>query len=167
MGKSLVPSLPLFDTYTRKHRQYLSLLHPFYTHPLTHLSSINIITSQQDRLGPEHEISGPDDFTRLTFEVIGLTTMNYRFNCFYADEMPKFCVAMADALVEAGKITNRMALENTLRVFSHRKFQDDVNYMKSVADHIIADRKKNPRPDLHDLLNTMLNGKDPKSGEQM
>ncbi|PSR76254.1 cytochrome P450 [Coniella lustricola] len=120
-----------------------------------------------DRLGPDHVISGPDDFSRLTFEVIGLTAMNHRFNCFYAEEMPKFCVAMADALIEAGKMANRMALENTLRVFSHRKFHEDVKYMKGVADHIIADRKANPRPDLQDLLNTMLYGKDPVSGEQM
>ncbi|KAI3401733.1 hypothetical protein diail_9397 [Diaporthe ilicicola] len=63
-----------------------------------------------DRLGPDHEVSGPDDFSRLTFDVIGLCAMNYRFNFFYAEEPPRFITAMADALVEAGRVTNRMAV---------------------------------------------------------
>ena len=67
------------------------------------------------RLGPEHEVSGPDDFSRLTFDAIGLCAMNYRFNCFYAEEPPHFMTAMTEALIEAGKATNRMAIENTLR----------------------------------------------------
>ncbi|KAK2610525.1 hypothetical protein N8I77_003948 [Diaporthe amygdali] len=120
-----------------------------------------------DRLGPEHEVSGPDDFSRLTFDVIGLCAMNYRFNCFYAEDPPRFMTAMADALVEAGKVTNRMAVENALRYFSRMKLAEDIEYMHSVCAGVIAERKANPQPELNDLLNVMLFGKDPVSGESM
>lgn len=120
-----------------------------------------------DRLGPEHEVSGPDDFSRLTFDVIGLCAMNYRFNCFYAEEPPRFMTAMAEALVEAGRATNRLAIENTLRYFSRRKMTENIQYMHSICDGIIAERRANPRPELDDLLNVMLFGKDPVSGESM
>lgn len=120
-----------------------------------------------DRLGPDHEVSGPDDFSRLTFDVIGLCAMNYRFNCFYAEEPPRFMTAMAEALVEAGKVTNRLAVENALRYFSRRRMAENIDYMHSVCDGVIAERRANPRPELNDLLNVMLFGKDPVSGESM
>lgn len=120
-----------------------------------------------DRLGPGHEVSGPDDFSRLTFDVIGLCAMSHRFNCFYAEEPPRFMTAMADALVEAGRATNRMAVENTLRYFSRRKLAEDVDYMQGVCAGVIAERRANPRPEVNDLLNIMLFGKDPVSGESM
>lgn len=120
-----------------------------------------------DRLGPENEVSGPDDFSRLTFDVIGLCAMNYRFNCFYAEEPPRFMTAMAEALVEAGKATNRLAVENALRYFSRRRMAENIEYMHGICDSVIAERRANPRPELDDLLNVMLNGKDPVSGESM
>ncbi|KAI7783172.1 cytochrome P450 [Diaporthe eres] len=120
-----------------------------------------------DRLGPDHEVSGPDDFSRLTFDVIGLCAMNYRFNCFYAEEPPRFMTAMAEALVEAGKATNRMAVENALRYFSRRRMAENIEYMHSICDGVIAERRASPRPELNDLLNVMMHGKDPVSGESM
>lgn len=120
-----------------------------------------------DRLGPENEVSGPDDFSRLTFDVIGLCAMNYRFNCFYAEEPPRFMTAMAEALVEAGKVTNRLAVENALRYFSRRRMAENIEYMHGICDSVIAERRANPKPELNDLLNVMLNGKDPVSGESM
>lgn len=74
---------------------------------------------------------------------------------------------MAEALVEAGRATNRLAIENTLRYFSRRKMAENIQYMHSICDSIIAERKANPRPELNDLLNVMLFGKDPVSGESM
>ncbi|KAG6362091.1 hypothetical protein INS49_010320 [Diaporthe citri] len=120
-----------------------------------------------DRLGPDHEVSGPDDFSRLTFDIIVLCAMNYRFNCFYAEEPPRFMTAMAEALVEAGKATNRVAVENALRYFSRRRMAENIEYMHSVCDGVIAERKASPRPELNDLLNVMMFGKDPVSGESM
>lgn len=74
---------------------------------------------------------------------------------------------MAEALVEAGRATNRLAIENTLRYFSRRKMAENIQYMHSICDSIIAERKANPQPELNDLLNVMLFGKDPVSGESM
>lgn len=93
--------------------------------------------------------------------------MNYRFNCFYQEDPPRFLSAMGASLLEAGKIANRSSIENRLRVFSRRELQDNIDYMRSVGEKIISERKANPRPDLDDLLNVMLHGKDPVSGEGM
>ncbi|KAJ9134022.1 hypothetical protein NKR23_g10415 [Pleurostoma richardsiae] len=102
---------------------------------------------------------------KLAFDVIGLCAFNYRFNCFYTDEPPEFATRMAETLVEAGRRTNRLTVENALRVFSKREMLDNIDYMWAVCDQIVADRKANPHPDADDVLNVMLTVKDPVSGE--
>ncbi|KAF2470639.1 bifunctional P-450/NADPH-P450 reductase [Lindgomyces ingoldianus] len=120
-----------------------------------------------DRFGPDHEILCSDDFTRLTFDMIGLCAFGFRFNNFYTDEAHPFVTQMTDVLIESGRRANRLDIENRLRIFSAKTNQENVAAMHKLCDEIIADRQAHPQPELNDLLNPMLNGKDPETGEKM
>jgi cytochrome P450/NADPH-cytochrome P450 reductase len=97
--------------------------------------------------------------------VIGLCAFNYRFNAFYGDGIPDFARRMMETLVEAGKRSNRLSIESTLRFKSTKHLMDNVHAMWQVCDDIVADRKANPKPEVDDLLNVMLSAKDPVTGK--
>lgn len=118
-----------------------------------------------DRLGPDHEIECSDDLTRLAFDTIGLCAFSYRFNEFYTDNVHPFAQQMASVLLESGKKANRPALLQRLYYRSEQERQEQVKKMWELCDQIVADRKKHPQPDNHDLLNTMLNTVDRETGE--
>lgn len=99
--------------------------------------------------------------------MIGLCAFGFRFNNFYSEHSHPFVDQMAEVLLEAGKRSNRLGIENKLRMFSAAKLQDNVNKMHDLCDQIIADRIENPQPDAQDLLNPMLNGVDTVTGEKM
>ncbi|KAI0203711.1 cytochrome P450 [Astrocystis sublimbata] len=120
-----------------------------------------------DRQGPENEIIPTDDFTRLAFDVIGLCGFGYRFNSFYRNEIHSFAQQMSAALTEAGKRASRLSVENYLRVKSAEELQNNIQSMWKLCDELVAERKRNPQPDATDLLNTMLNVKDPQTGEKL
>ena len=58
-------------------------------------------------------------------------------------------------------------MENELHRWSEQERVENVNKMHKLADEIIADRKKNPKPESTDLLNTMLNIADRETGEKL
>lgn len=118
-----------------------------------------------DRFGPDHRISCHDDFTRLAFDVIGLTAFNYRFNAFYSEELIPFAKQLGEVLVETGRRTNRLEFMNTLEFRSKQHMMDNINAMWKVCDDIVAERKAHPRPDVDDILNVMLNAKDSVTGK--
>jgi cytochrome P450/NADPH-cytochrome P450 reductase len=105
-----------------------------------------------DRLGPDHEILCSDDFTRLTFDIIGLCAFGFRFNNFYAEHSHPFVEQMAEVLIESGRRGNRLALETKLRIFAAARLEDNVKKMHDLCDDIIADRITHPQPDALDLL---------------
>ncbi|KAI0183157.1 cytochrome P450 [Xylaria flabelliformis] len=104
---------------------------------------------------------------RLAFDVIGLCGFGYRFNSFYRDEIHPFAQQMAAALTEAGKRASRSSLETYLRVNSAKEMQQNIESMWKLCDELVAERKRNPQPDAKDLLNTMLNAKDPQTGDKL
>lgn len=120
-----------------------------------------------DRFGPEHEISCSDDFTRLTFDMIGLCAFGYRFNNFYSEHAHPFVEQMVEVLVESGRRATRTGIENKLRVFAEANRQENVKKMHQLCDQIIQDRIARPQPEARDLLNPMLEGVDKETGEKM
>jgi cytochrome P450/NADPH-cytochrome P450 reductase len=104
---------------------------------------------------------------RLAFDVIGLCAFGYRFNNFYSEHTHPFVDQMADVLVEAGRRATRLGIENTLRIFSAAKLQENVKQMHDLCDKIIDNRIAHPQPDAQDLLNPMLEGVDKETGEKM
>ncbi|KAH7117051.1 cytochrome P450 [Dendryphion nanum] len=120
-----------------------------------------------DRFGASNDILCSDDFTRLAFDVIGFCAFGYRFNNFYSEHSHPFVDQMSAVLIESGKRASRLSIENSLRVFSAAENLANVKAMHDLCDQIIADRVDNPQPDSIDLLNPMLNGVDPETGEKM
>ncbi|KAF3767140.1 hypothetical protein M406DRAFT_39325 [Cryphonectria parasitica EP155] len=125
----------------------------------------NQLAMKWARHGPSHPIKVTDDFTRLALDTLALCSMDYRFNSFYHDEMHPFIEAMGGFLVESGN-RSRRALPSIFYREADRKYEKDIEIMRKTADDVLKYRKENPS-DRKDLLNAMLNGKDPKTGQKM
>lgn len=119
-----------------------------------------------ERFGPQAIINVPDNMTRLTLDTIALCAFDERFNSFYQHEMHPFVHAMVEALAESGAQSRRLSIQNQLMVLTKRQYEGDIRYMHQFADELIAHRKQDPTAATkHDLLNRMLQGRDPVTGE--
>ncbi|KQP40076.1 cytochrome [Methylobacterium sp. Leaf104] len=119
-----------------------------------------------ERFGPEAAIDVADNMTRLTLDTIALCAFDYRFNSFYQNEMHPFVAAMVGALDEAGSRARRPDVATNLLLRTKRRYEADVALMSRVADTLIAERRRDPdAASRHDLLNLMLEGRDPETGE--
>lgn len=118
-------------------------------------------------MGEERNILLTEDFTRLTLDTIGLCAMDYRFNSFYSEKMHPFVEAMIEYLKFSGERNSspwiyRVLTGNADDVKNEQHEQTMVSTAQSVIDH----RRNHPFT-RRDLLNTMLYGKEPQSGETM
>lgn len=121
-----------------------------------------------ERFGPDAVIDVPDAMTRLTLDTIALCGFDTRFNSFYRDDMHPFVDAMVGGLAEAGNRTRRPAVLSSLMRPTARRFDADVAQMRAVARQLIAERRADPQgAEKDDLLNRMLNGVDPQTGERL
>lgn len=119
-----------------------------------------------ERFGPGADIDVADNMTRLTLDTIALCAFDYRFNSFYQNEMHPFVAAMVGALDEAGSRARRPGVATNLLLRTKRRYEADVALMERVADTLIAERRRDPdAASRHDLLNLMLEGRDPETGE--
>ncbi|QSZ36198.1 hypothetical protein DSL72_007324 [Monilinia vaccinii-corymbosi] len=116
------------------------------------------------RFGPKEKIDVADGFTRLTLDSIALCAMGTRFNSFYHEEMHPFVHAMRDFLTESGARASRPAIANYFMRSAQAKYDADIELLQSVARELLAERRANPN-DKKDLLNAMINGRDPKTGK--
>ncbi|KAI1800734.1 cytochrome P450 [Daldinia bambusicola] len=117
------------------------------------------------RYGPQHPIDVSGDFTRLALDTLALCSMGYRFNSYYTTELHPFLAAMGDFLTESGRRPNR-----TMPAWFYRnedaKYWQDIEVLRKTSDDVLKERKLHPS-DRKDLLNAMLNGVDPKTGQHM
>ena len=118
------------------------------------------------RYGPDHRIDAADDFTRLTLDSIAICAMDTRFNSFYTEGAHPFVKAMQEVLIEAGRRSLRPSLVKRFMKGADKKFADDIEVLQSTAQNIVAEKRAHPT-DKKSLVNAMLNGKDPKTGERM
>lgn len=118
------------------------------------------------RYGPESPIDATNDFTRLTLDSIAICAMDTRFNSFYKEAMHPFPQAMAEVLTEAGRRSMRLSIANRLMRSSEKQYNANIQLMQSIAQEIVTRRRQAPS-DKKDLVNAMLHGKDPKTGEKM
>ena len=118
------------------------------------------------RIGPDERINTTDDYTRLTLDSIALCAMDKRFNSFYRDEMHPFVNAMVGFLLESGRRSRRTRIESFLNPQFQRQYDQDIALMRNVAVEVVAHRRANPT-DKKDLLNAILFGKDPQTGERL
>ncbi len=119
------------------------------------------------RLNSDDSIDVPEDMTRLTLDTIGLCGFNYRFNSFYREKPHRFIKCMSLALDEAMNQSNRLGLQDKLMVKKKRQFNRDIQYMFTLVDRIIEERKSSENPEAEDLLSRMLDCADPVTGEKL
>ena len=117
------------------------------------------------RRGPQHRIDAGDDFTRLTLDTIALCAMDYRFNSFYQEARHPYVEAMNTVLSGAATRQNPVVSKfwggnAAVQVTEARKVQNQI------AATIVEERRKHPK-EKRDLLNAMVNGRDPKTGEHL
>ncbi|WP_037062825.1 bifunctional cytochrome P450/NADPH--P450 reductase [Pseudonocardia acaciae] len=121
-----------------------------------------------ERQGPDHRIDVGDNTTRLTLDTIALCSFSYRFNSLYTEQMHPFVGAMVRSLVEAGERGRRLPLQSRLMLLTRHQYDEDKRLMFEIADQLIADRRRRPLPDgRHDILDTMLEAADPRTGERL
>ena len=121
-----------------------------------------------ERFGPGATIDVADNMTRLTLDTIALCAFDYRFNSFYQNEMHPYVAAMVGALKEAGLRAQRPEVASKLMLNTRRRYEADIALMSRVADTVIAERRRDPdAASRHDLLNVMLGGRDPETGETL
>lgn len=118
------------------------------------------------RLGPDHKIPVTDDFTRLTLDTIALCAMDYRFNSFYQDEMHPFVQAMIGVLSEGASRLKTPKMVQKFMLRKNEQLRVNSKYQQDIAEDLVRRRKDNPSGK-KDLLNAMINGRDPKTGEGM
>lgn len=116
------------------------------------------------RYGPQYHIPVADDFTRLTLDTLALCAMDFRFNSFYQDQMHPFIGSMTNFLKESGDRTRRAGFMAPFYRAEEMQYQKDIDYMRNLSDELIQERQDHPK-ESKDLLNAMINGKDPQTGE--
>jgi cytochrome P450/NADPH-cytochrome P450 reductase len=80
--------------------------------------------------------------------------------------MHPFVDAMVGFLSESGKRVQRPAVMTSLMKGKAKKLHADLDYMDQVARDLVRHRRENPT-DKPDLLNAMIKGADPQSGDTM
>lgn len=105
--------------------------------------------------------------TRLTLDTIALCGFNYRFNSFYREDSHPFVTSMVRALDEALNQAQRLGIQDKLMVKTRKQFKQDIDFMFSQVDKIIAERRANGSQGEKDLLSHMLHGKDSETGETL
>jgi cytochrome P450/NADPH-cytochrome P450 reductase len=95
-----------------------------------------------------------------------LCAMSYRFNSFYKEEMHPFIDAMVNFLKVGGSKARR---PNAMAAFfraEDQQFDQGIQYMRNLSADLVKQRRENPT-ETKDLMNAMINGKDPKTGESL
>ncbi|EWZ28976.1 cytochrome P450 [Fusarium oxysporum Fo47] len=118
------------------------------------------------RYGPDSPIMVTDDFTRLTLDTLALCSMGYRFNSYYSPVLHPFIKAMGDFLTEAGEKPRRLPLPGIVYRERDRKYQQDIDTLRSTAKEVL-DARKAGGSTRKDLLTAMLEGVDTKTGKKM
>ena len=118
------------------------------------------------RKGSDYRIPVTSDFTRLTLDTIALCAMDYRFNSFYDESMHPFVEAMTRSLSARNGPSSVFGILQNLTGRKAKSIQEDRKYMAQVAKQLVQYRREHPS-EKKDLLNAMLKGKDPKTGETM
>lgn len=112
------------------------------------------------------DVNVPDDMTRFTLDSIAIAGFGYRFNSFAKTQLDPFLESLATALIECMNKTTRLPIQQRFAGKSKQRLAEAIAIMNTLVDRVIAERRANPT-DGGDLLNLMLQARDPDSGEML
>ena len=138
--------------------------------------SNRLVHKWQSKLGQDIAVTA--DMTRLTFDTIALCGFGYRFGSFESEVAHPFIEAMNGALAESMlRLTRiRMPIAGPITRARSKKFEADIALMNKLVDEVIVQRRKSgsfkgdgtvAAGNAKDLLDLMLQSKDPKTGEAL
>lgn len=116
------------------------------------------------RQGPQTPIMVTNDFTRTTLDTIALCAMGCRFNSFYSEEMHPFVVAMTNLLRRSGERTRQPPWIRNIPSKSNKRYWEDIAFMREMSKKMVDERRNHP-VDKGDLLNGLILGRDPQTGQ--
>ena len=121
-----------------------------------------------ERVGEEAVFDVSEEMTKLTLDTIALCGFNFRFNSFYSDDLHPFVDAMVSFLTEMMKRQTSFPIQTKLRIKDNIQYEANSRFLKEVGDEIVKRRKEaKGDKEYNDLLNVMLCGVDPISGERL
>ncbi|TNC50653.1 cytochrome P450 [Mumia zhuanghuii] len=109
------------------------------------------------------------DMTRLTLETIGRTGFSTPFGSFTTSEVHPFVSAMVTALT-LGRRKGVIAALPAARLLERRldrKHADQLDYVRTFLDDIVAGRRRTGSEGSDDLLGIMLDQAHPETGERL
>jgi cytochrome P450/NADPH-cytochrome P450 reductase len=169
IGDGLFTAFPEEENWGIAHRVLMPMFGPLAIKGMfeeMHEMAVQLV-SLWARRGPENKIAVTEDFTKLTLDSIAVCAMDTRFNSFYRDELHPFVTSMQFFLKESGMRALRPSfVSDYVYRQSTKQYWDSIELMKSVARHVIDERRAHPQ-DKKDLVNAMLDGEDPKTGKKM
>ena len=92
--------------------------------------------------------------------------MGSRFNSFYHESQHEFVEAMTATLAEAFARSRRPPLPDVFFSKQDHLFHQDIEKLENIAEDLLSARREHPT-EKRDLLNAMINNKDPKTGETL
>jgi cytochrome P450/NADPH-cytochrome P450 reductase len=92
--------------------------------------------------------------------------MDTRINSFYEEKLHPFVAAMTSVLTECESRVVVPPWLLRLRRGANQKFDKDIQRLHEIAAEVVARRRAKPTKK-KDLLNAMLHGIDPVTGEQL
>lgn len=119
-----------------------------------------------ERMNADDVIDVPKDMVRLTLDTIGVCGFGYRFNSFYRDDFHPFIEALNRTLGTSQKMRG-LPGEKLMKRKQIEQLQRDAAYMNNLVDEIIRERQRGGGDGPEDLLDFMLSGRDPLSGERL
>lgn len=137
---------------------------------MTNLLEMHDIASQLvlkwARQGYDYKIPVTSDFSRLTLDTIALCAMDFRFNSFYQDELHPFIKAMNNVLASRSNASQISGILKSMLPSYNEQLRKDAAFQTQVSRELVQFRRDNPT-EKKDLLNAMIYGKDPKTGQTM
>lgn len=117
-----------------------------------------------DAFGPDHPVDLTADMTRMALDTIARCAFDYRLDSMRLDDTHPFVDAMVTWLAEAQARASRPRLLTGLMVGTRRRYERAIELMHRTVDDIVRERRAHPKPQARDLLNLMLEARDPTSG---
>ncbi|KAK7728379.1 hypothetical protein SLS63_006608 [Diaporthe eres] len=93
--------------------------------------------------------------------------MDTRLNSFYKDNLHPFIGAMTNVLIESGNRSGRPGWLTALYRNTNRRFDEDNKTLHQVAREVVERRRRVGQSEKKDLLDAMLNGRDPATGKSL
>ncbi|MGI9351330.1 MAG: bifunctional cytochrome P450/NADPH--P450 reductase [Rhizobiaceae bacterium] len=131
------------------------------------LDVANQLVLKWERMNADDEIDVVHDMTAVALDTIGICGFNYRFNSFYRQDYHPFIDALTHTL-ETSMMQRGLPFESQFLKNRLDRLQTDVEYMNTLVDDIIKERRKGGSDaQENDLLNYMLSGVDKVTGESL